>query len=227
MTESRFEPRSIFRVSVLTTTLSQRDTSGGPFRSDTWLPATSYQNHFAHGLYPLYKNPTNRLCNFPSLTFQVKEDLGQPISYPSFIWEPGPPPIRTQPNSGDCGNNPLQGTPPPENPQLLPQPRQGWSRVSVTSRETCQRSGQESNSEHLRFQTINNISHVPHAKSSLTPLTTCVTTTVIIPISQMRRQSQETQGHTVAGLGFQPQTVWLQTLSSKPGVRKLVLGRAQ
>lgn len=66
--------------------------------------------------------------------------------------------------------------PPPENPQLLPQPRQGWSRVSVTSREICQHSGQESNSEHLHFQIINNISRVSHAKSSLTPLTTCLTT---------------------------------------------------
>lgn len=190
--------------------------------SDTWLPATSHQNHFAHGLHPLYKNPTKRLCNFPLLMFQVKEDLGQPISYPSFIWEPGPPPIRTQPNSGDCGNNPLQGTPPREPTATSAAPTGLVPRVC----ETCQRSGQESNSEHLHFQTINNISRVPHAKSSLTPLTTCVTTTVIIPISQMRRQSQEAQGHTVAGLGFQPQTVWLQTPSSKPGVRKLVLGRA-
>lgn len=198
--EPTFEPRSIFRACTVTTSRSQGDTPAGPFHPTTWLPATSSPNHFAHGLYLLYRNPTEGSCHFPLLRFRVKEDSGQPISYPSLIWEPGPhtPPFTQQPSSGACGNNQGPSTgmehplitrsyfPSPNRADLkcdrvcdqhanLPAPPPGKQLGTSPSPTASQRS--------------KTVSQVSHAKSSLTSPTTGVITTVIIPSSQMRRQS--------------------------------------
>lgn len=153
----RYEPRSVFRSGVLTTRLSQRDTSGGPFQSNTWLSAPCYQTSFCTWLIdPLWKSHQEamKLC----LAHVLGLRRIQAISYPSLTLG-----ARTRIHTATWhwayGNDQVPST--ENNPRLLianpPAPQDQISSavfvtMSLTGVHACQHPSQESRSEHFLFQ---------------------------------------------------------------------------